>query len=351
VPTGVHTVVATAVDQMGNASRWERRVTVRDLPTRTFELRLLGGLGGGDSGALDLNQSGEAVGWALRPGGDTAAVLWRGGEAIDLSEGLGRWSKAAAIANSGEVVGKFGAESNCPRSFRWKDGTRDFLEECGFWAEDVNDHGSVLFRGGKLLRDGALIDLAASSARPIHPRVTFRLAGDDAVLALYFPLGGGCGGGYCSYGPMILRPPYSPGTVTLRQGGGVGFDLNDHGDVTSTCGGGSGQGNCAGVIYPSGGVRVVIAWPTPGRPVLYSTLGGAYAINNLRQAVGIASQADGTAPFAYLWETGTVYRVVASVTDWTIDDVGEINDRGQVVGHARNVRTGEKGAVLLTPAT
>ena len=46
---------------------------------------------------------------------------------------------------------------------------------------------------------------------------------------------------------------------------------------------------------------------------------------------------------------GTVRRVRLTTPGWRLDRVAALNDAGQIVGHATNSATGERGAVLLTP--
>lgn len=353
LPQGAHTIRVTAVDTAGNVGRWQRAVTVQDLPARSYSVRYLGSLGGDDSGALDLNENGDAAGWALQPDGDTTAVVWRGGSATSLGAGLGSWSRATGISGTGEVVGRF-REGSCARSFRWTGGTRTLVEGCGLSAVDVSDQGTVLFQENKVLRGGSLIDLPSSTGHPMLPTGgSFRLNREDAVLALFYPFGGGCGGGFCSYGPLVTRPPYTAGTTTVRSYGGLPSDLNGRGDVVGTCSGGSGQGSCAGLLYLADSTVVRIDWKVPSSVGNVSSTRGASAINEGRQVVGIARQGaqPGAAPVPYLWENRTVYRIRTTQPEWVVDGVVEINDRGQIVGHARNTATGQKGAVLLTPAS
>lgn len=349
LPLGTHALRVTAVDTAGNVGRWQRTITVQDLPSRSYSVRFLGGLGGDDAAPLDLNENGDVVGWALLANGDTTAAVWRGGSAASLGGGLGAWSRATGINGTGEVVGQF-REGSCARSFRWSEGTRTAFEGCGLSAVDVSDRGSVLFQENRVLRDGSMIDLAAVVGQPIFPTGgSFRLNRDDAVLALYWPFGGGCGGGFCSYGPLVARAPYGAANTTVKSYGGFPVDLNDRGDVVGTCSGGSGQGSCAGYVHLADGTAFKVDWPVVSGTGSYNTRGSAYAINAGRQVVGMAGQTGQAALFPYLWEGGTVYRIRVTAPEWVVDGVAEINDRGVVAAHARNTVTGQKGVVLLTP--
>jgi probable HAF family extracellular repeat protein len=81
----------------------------------------LGTLGGTYSGAFDINDSGEIVGYAAAAGNAPRAVLWQGGSMIDLNTVLPSGSGwvlhyAMAINNSGDIVG-WGYLNSSPRAF------------------------------------------------------------------------------------------------------------------------------------------------------------------------------------------------------------------------------------------
>ncbi|MDP9349317.1 MAG: hypothetical protein M3P24_09295, partial [Gemmatimonadota bacterium] len=52
---------------------------------------------------------------------------------------------------------------------------------------------------------------------------------------------------------------------------------------------------------------------------------------------------------AFLWERGTSYDVELPDNAWEIDDVSDLSDAGVILAHAKNTKTGQQGAVLLTP--
>lgn len=351
LPRGKHSIEVTAVDSSGNRGGWRRTFEVRDVPVRSYSLRVLDLLDGTDGGASDVNDAGDVVGWIAREDGDTLAVLWREGTPLPLGDSLGSWSAATGISRDGEVIGTF-HEGDCIRSFRWTDGIRALFDGCGLSAIDVNDRGTVLFRNGLLLRDGTSINVQASSGQPtIGYAAAFRINRSDAVLLLHFPPGGGCGGGSCSFGPAVVRPPYTSGDATFFLGLGVPADMNDAGDVVGTCAGGSVQGTCGGLIHLATGETFTLTWPTIGGTGNFQTRGGAYGINNSGAVVGlIAAYASESPFFPYLWKDRTFYRLTTTDPDWIVDGIAEINEKGQIAAHAHNVTTGQKGAVLLTPA-
>src|SRR5262245_58551595 len=65
----------------------------------------LGALGGHGSTVVDVNELGQAVGYASNPNGTHHAVLWHNGTMIDLGTLGGQFSSAQAINDLGQVVG------------------------------------------------------------------------------------------------------------------------------------------------------------------------------------------------------------------------------------------------------
>lgn len=82
------------------------------------------------SWAADVNNSNVVVGWRKVPAG-TWAFVWEAGNITMIDPTRYGWptSRAAAISDSGFVVGQFGADSNgTGRAFRWKDGALEILQ-------------------------------------------------------------------------------------------------------------------------------------------------------------------------------------------------------------------------------
>jgi probable HAF family extracellular repeat protein len=338
VAPGIHVYTVRAEDARGNRAV-ARRTVVVESPARSYSLAYLGTPGGGDSEGLDLNARGDVVGASRTASGETRAFLWRGGAPVDLGAGLDGASRATAVADDGTVVGTY--EAGCTRSWVWRAGTRTTLEGC-LAAVDVNDNGTVLFAERKLLRGGVLVDLQEAAGRALY--AVFRVNSRDAVLV---EVSGACGGGFCFFGAAPLSPPsYGSANLPDFPFGGWGADLNDRGDFLSNCAGGSGQsGRCSGQLTLAGGTTVRLMFAGPGAA---SERGSAAALNDARQVVGMTAPEPDGRPF--LWEGGRAFRIEVRGGGWTVDRVVEINDAGQVLAHASNPATGQKGAVLLTPA-
>lgn len=120
----------------------------------------LGTLGGAQSQANDINDSGQIVGWAETSGRRTQAVLWQSGTTTDLGvldtrDGF-QFSTANAINASGLVVGR-SKDHGTLRGVRWDEGVISVIdlgatpgaEQSD--AVDINDRGQILLN----LRSGA----------------------------------------------------------------------------------------------------------------------------------------------------------------------------------------------------
>ncbi len=70
-----------------------------------FELVDLGTLGGAESKALAMDDTGLVVGWAHTADGETHAFLWEGGVMSDLGTLGGDWSEALGVNSWGEIIG------------------------------------------------------------------------------------------------------------------------------------------------------------------------------------------------------------------------------------------------------
>ena len=125
-----------------------------EFPTQEFleiEYTDLGSLGGGSTGATDINDSTQVVGWSTTGNGyEVHAFLWQDDVMTDLGTLGGPRSEALAINDHGDIVG-FSSTSYDPISeshaFLWSNGEMidlGTLGGSGSRANDINNAGQIV---------------------------------------------------------------------------------------------------------------------------------------------------------------------------------------------------------------
>jgi probable HAF family extracellular repeat protein len=116
----------------------------------------LGTLGGNDSKAYGIDDSGQVVGGAYTASGDEHAFLYCGGKMIDLDTlPGGSTSSAYGISNNGQVVGYSNTASGEQHAFLYSGGTMTDLNNLVglpsgvylFEARAISDFGQIAANG------------------------------------------------------------------------------------------------------------------------------------------------------------------------------------------------------------
>ncbi|MBK7832773.1 MAG: Ig-like domain-containing protein [Gemmatimonadetes bacterium] len=97
--------------------------------------------------AFGINDAGDVVGYGDVPGGSDHALLWRGGQIIDLGTLGGASSRAVAINNLGQIVGISTIADGSTHAFIWQSNVMTDLGTLGGTSTGVhgiNDAGQVV---------------------------------------------------------------------------------------------------------------------------------------------------------------------------------------------------------------
>jgi probable HAF family extracellular repeat protein len=265
-------------------------------------LTRLGTLGGPQSQAFGVNDSGQVIGTSTTAtSGLTRAFLYTNGSMQDLGDLGGGQTFASGVNNSGQVVGY---------SFDSSFNTHAFLYDSG----GLHDLGTF---GGNSSRANAINNFG------------------QAVGFATYPSG---------RGPAFLYDGSLHDLGTLGGGNGsTGLGINDHGQVVGISGV-AGESNTHAFLYSDGvmsdlGTLAGSTSPTP------------YSINNLGEVVGYADFRNGYR--AFLYSGGNLYNLndlidpslgVTIAQAQGINDSGQIATWGWVGGSASQIH-----AYLLTP--
>jgi len=275
--------------------------------------------GGGFSEALNVNDRGQIVGWGSTSTGESHAVLWQDGKAIDLGTLGGTSSRAWGINNSGQIVGESDTATGDGHAFLWEDGQMFDLAEAGPFnrAFAINDRSVVAghFQSdGVLWRRGMLFDLG--------DLLVGWTINDHLVV-----------GGAASFGDQIHAALWRRGeTIDLGTLPGGTFSaarsVNNRNQVV----GESTVDGTHGFIWEDG---VMLQLPD-----LIQGTGATFArdINNRGQIVGesVSNQnAVGGAPHAVLWnDRNSAPLDLGTLAGTERSTAAAINDRGLIAGYS-----------------
>jgi probable HAF family extracellular repeat protein len=260
----------------------------------------LGTLGGGDSGASAINDSGQVVGYAHAADGLAHAFLYGGSTMTDLGTlSGGNHSYAYDINNSAQVVGASWIDTG---------GTYHAFRYSGSTMSDLGTLGGIASVANGINNGGQVVGWSYTAS---GTRRAFRYSGTTMS-----DLG------------------------TLGGDGSEARDINDNGQIV-------------GDSYPASGSYHAFLYSGSTMTDL-GTLGGmassAASINRSGQIVGYSNTSSGTNhAFVYSGSTMTdLNTLIKSGEGWTLEGATGINDKGQIVGTGTNP-AGQSRAFLLSP--
>jgi len=315
----------------------------------------LGTLGGPSSAAYDINESGRVVGWAKNAGdpnfpNDPAYQYKRGFLYEDgVMSGIGTLggdeSWAYGVNESGQIAGEalaFGA-LNFKRAFFWEDGVMTDLGTLGgpyAFAWDINDVGQVVgsaapdqFQGQAFLwQDGVMTDLGTLGGNSSY---AYGINNAGQVV------------GWARYTTNTKRHAFLWQSGVMTDLGTFGGTLSEGWDINQA-------GQVVGWAETSSGAWHAFKWESGVLSDL-GTLGGthslAYGINDRGAVVGKSyTEGDPGTYAAFLWDGEALVNLNSLIDPnlgWVLNQGRSINNLGQIVG--AGTIDGESHAFLMTP--
>jgi probable HAF family extracellular repeat protein len=305
----------------------------------------LGTLGCTYSGAAAVLDSGQVVGQSCLADGTSRVFSWTAaGGMIDLGAlGGSGWTElgsggnagigAVAVSDTGQVVG---TSNNQAFSWTQADGMIALGELPGddqSNANAVNNSGQVVGYSAGPLPGGSCCEQHAFSWTEAGGMVDLGTLG-GTISDAYAVNNNGQVVGYSTLPGDTVTDAFS-----WTEAGGM-IDLGNLGGDNTTAEAVNDNGEVVGASTDSSGDNQAFAWTPSGGMIDLGTLGGSFSValgvNNNGQVVGYSSLPGDTVVQPFLWSSGVMTDLGSPSSSFTETFGYAINDNGEVVGEANS---------------
>lgn len=322
------------------------------LAAQAYEVVDLGTLGGNESEAKDINESGQIVGYAEDGSGRNRAFLWENGTMTDLGALGGNESVALAISDPGQIVGEADTGAGTSHAFSWSTGggmaDLGTLGGNNSVAWDINNTSKIVGESetGAMSGGAPVVHAFSLNGGPMQDLGT--LTGGTHAQALGVNASGQIAGWSMTTGVVGWHAFFYDGAPMTDIGTpGLG---GDHSGAMAI----DDAGNIVGEATPVAvGTRAFLY--TAGAMTDLGSLGGSTGrgtdINAARQIVGWSHIAGGTKAHAFVYDSANgmqdLNNMIPAGSGWLLIAANGINESGWIVGYGEV--GGEDHAFLLKP--
>jgi probable HAF family extracellular repeat protein len=297
----------------------------------------LGTLGGGSSGATDVNNAGAVVGWSRTASGRVHAVVWRAGHMTDIGTLGGPRSRATSISNTFAVVGtSTPTAGGAPHAFLWR-ANQGAMHNLGLpLPVRIGDSGAIVGNATNAAGE------SVAAYRTQHGWIRLPLNGFDGSH------GEDVNDAGTAVGTLFDDPHgsapfmYANGVLTVLPS--VPTAAETSADAISDTGQIAGQTfDPLGIVLWDGTSWHPVATPGLVEPEIHD-------MNDCAQIVGAHHPVQFFIPHAFLIAHGTAVDLnsqIPSGSGWRLGVATAINDAGEIVGVGRH--HGRQHAFLLEP--
>ena len=302
----------------------------------TYQVVDLGTLGGAASGATDVNNAGDVVGWSRTASGAVHAFLWHQGHMTDLGTLGGPTSTAAGINDLGTIVGASARADGSRRGFTWRNGVMRAIGRP--LPARVGNSGAII---GNVTNAAGFS--TAAYRRHGHWRILPLRGYDGSVGTDVNDRGTAVG--------FLFFEPHGASAFVYRRGHlRILPDIPFAGETAAEAI--DDRGRIAGAAFDPLGLALWSGgqWNPLATPALFDP--EIRGMNDCLQIVGAHHPEQFFKPHAFLISNGAgveLNTLIPSGSGWKLGTAHAINDHGEIAGVGRI--GGAQHAFLLEPTT